>query len=117
MFRLKLNARHCISCGICMDLCDRDAIDMRRSLDGGIEGSLTLINRRHTAAMMTFPFLSDPENCDGCGVCIRECPVAALELVARLPGPGGPLATSRPASFAQSSIAAAPVPPGGCRGD
>ena len=31
--------------------------------------------------MMTFPYLASPEKCNGCGVCVRECPVNALELL------------------------------------
>lgn len=88
MFRLRLNARLCISCGVCMDVCQPRAIDMRSNHIVGIEGAVLSFLQLHSDGapeksperMMTFPFLAFPERCDGCLLCVKECPVDALEL-------------------------------------
>jgi ferredoxin len=88
MFRLRLKARDCISCGICVDVCQPRAISMRtkslRSVEGPQLSFLALgpfgRGGRRVGQLMTFPYLSRPELCDGCGLCVRECPCAALEL-------------------------------------
>ena len=85
MFKLRLNARQCISCGICMDVCYPRAIDMRLSMPEPVEGRvLTYVHlsddEDSPVPMMTFPFMALPSACDGCGECVRECPVNALEL-------------------------------------
>jgi ferredoxin len=88
MFSLKLNGRHCISCGICMDVCRPRAIAMRTNRSRGVEGeTLTYLDLRSASnvepapePMMTFPYLAYPDLCDGCALCVNECPVVALEL-------------------------------------
>lgn len=88
MFSLRLNAKDCISCGICMDVCALQAITMRVKWSRSIEGSrLTYLHLRSysnnevaPAPMGTFPYLSDPVRCDGCGRCVAECPTLALKL-------------------------------------
>ncbi|MBI4428876.1 MAG: 4Fe-4S binding protein [Ignavibacteriales bacterium] len=88
MFRLKLNAKLCISCGICMDVCQPLAIDMRVNILAKAEGDLLSYLQLHSVRnresfpekMMTFPYLSRPSLCDGCMLCVNECPTTALEL-------------------------------------
>jgi ferredoxin len=88
MFKLRFNARQCISCGICMDVCSRGALSMRAHILNTIEGSclsyfgLQPGNTRELPSnvMMTFPYLAQPHLCDGCLECMEECPVTALEL-------------------------------------
>jgi len=85
VFQLKLDGRLCVSCGICMDVCAPRAIAMRVHRAAKVEGDAPSRNRgnaeRRPQAMMTFPYLASPEKCNGCGVCVRECPVNALELL------------------------------------
>ena len=89
MYRLKLNAKQCISCGICMDLCPSRAIGMRSRDTAGIEGSrgleLVLADRWAEAVTPvrkeTFPYLRTPDLCDGCALCARECPALALDVL------------------------------------
>ncbi len=88
MFRLKLNAKNCISCGICMDVCTPRAIAMGINFSKSIEGKYSTNlylstkgnNEKLPEKMMTFPYLAHPQLCDGCANCVGECPVSALEL-------------------------------------
>jgi ferredoxin len=88
MFSLKLLAKGCISCGICMDVCDMKAIAMRTTWPKSPEGKVLtyrlLGSRDHEelspVPMMTFPYLARPELCDGCEICVEQCPVNSLVL-------------------------------------
>ncbi len=88
MFRLKLNAKNCTSCGICMDVCIPYTIAMGTNFSKSVEGkNLTTLylNTKNNAEklpeqMMTFPYLAYPQRCNGCANCVNECPVTALEL-------------------------------------
>lgn len=88
MYSLRLAAKECISCGICMDVCVPCAISMRTAWPHSPEGRVLThqflepeereTNRR--GQMMTFPYLARPAVCDGCEVCVEQCPVSALHL-------------------------------------
>ena len=86
MFKLKLDGKRCVSCGICMDVCIPGAIHMRFEKSSSVEGELLSYIRSGDKRelppekMMTFPFLASPHRCDGCMACVKECPVSALEL-------------------------------------
>ena len=88
MFNLRLNAKACMSCGICMDVCAPRAIAMRTKSVRSVEGNhLTYLGLRSqanpeaaTAALETFPYMRAAALCDGCRRCVAECPAAALEL-------------------------------------
>ena len=55
---------NCTSCGKCYELCRFGAI---RKLDG-----------RHRNGEQTPRYQVDPIGCEGCGVCVRFCPAAAI---------------------------------------
>ena len=87
MFKLRLDARQCLCCGICMDVCLPGAIALRpyrtRGLSGGF--SYLLLNSENNPeappeAMMTFPYMAYGQACDGCRRCVTECPTGALVL-------------------------------------
>jgi NAD-dependent dihydropyrimidine dehydrogenase PreA subunit len=88
MFSLKLRSTACISCGICQDVCQPRAIAMRPATAAGPEGQILLYQflnspsnpERPSPVMTTFPYLASPEACNGCGECVHQCPVTALEL-------------------------------------
>ena len=54
----KVDAKKCIACGTCEQLCQFNAITM------GLDGAVIDFNR-----------------CMGCGVCVNNCPEGALELI------------------------------------
>lgn len=90
-YELRVEAKQCVCCGICMDVCQPGAMGMRRWNSRTVEGAhlsyLRLRTKRNPeippAGMMTFPYLARPERCDGCMDCVQECPVTALSLTLR----------------------------------
>ncbi len=52
----KIDVEECTGCGLCVDVCEQDALD----LDDDIA------------------VLTDREGCIGCGDCVEECPVEAI---------------------------------------
>ena len=76
-YRIDIDHGGCINCGICMDTCPVEALDMSRPQVPGIE---TAGLGRPQAWMMEHPI--QVGECIGCGICIGECPVAVMTLVA-----------------------------------
>jgi NADPH-dependent glutamate synthase beta subunit-like oxidoreductase/Pyruvate/2-oxoacid:ferredoxin oxidoreductase delta subunit len=77
-YRIDIDQGGCITCGVCMDVCPVEALDMTRPLAPGIE---------------TGPGPGEPLDwtmerpvqvgeCIGCGICIGECPPNVMTLVA-----------------------------------
>ena len=81
-YRIDIDHDGCINCGICMDVCPVEALDMSRPRTAGIEAS-----QRGAAGpsawMMERPV--QVGECIGCEMCVRECPVAVISLAA-VPG-------------------------------
>lgn len=88
MYSLSLNTKSCISCGICADVCSPKVIELKTIRNAGIEGSASFIslldstsNREVLAKNYeTFPFLKHSTLCDGCMVCVKECPCCAISI-------------------------------------
>ncbi len=74
-YRIDIDARNCINCGICMDVCPVEAMDMSRPSRPGIEAG---------PGEGPIPWLMERPvqvgECVGCSICIRECPVAVMTL-------------------------------------
>lgn len=76
-YRIDINQQGCITCGICMDVCPVEALDMTRPLAPGVEtgpgpgGPLPWMMERPLQV----------GECIGCGICIRECPPVVMTLV------------------------------------
>ena len=76
-YRIDIDHTGCINCGICMDTCPVEALDMSRPTGPGIE---TAGVGQPQAWMMEHPV--QVGECIGCGICIGECPVVVMTLVA-----------------------------------
>lgn len=80
-YKVDVDQSHCINCGICMDVCPVQALDMTRTLttpiEAGAEGAARQDQKRW---MMEFPIQS--KECIGCQLCAVECPTSAIDLTA-----------------------------------
>lgn len=88
MYKFKLNAVLCISCGICTDVCIPKALKMNYACSGQVEGksyiymmfNSTSNVEQPAAQLMSFPYGSGMEKCTGCFSCVQECPVSAIDI-------------------------------------
>jgi Pyruvate/2-oxoacid:ferredoxin oxidoreductase delta subunit len=84
MYKFLLNTKECISCAICVDLCPHIALSMRIYTGKTIEGFHQIASSEfdslepYDAEKLSFPFLTDNNLCDGCMICVKECPVVAI---------------------------------------
>ncbi|MHB8674081.1 MAG: FAD-dependent oxidoreductase [Candidatus Limnocylindrales bacterium] len=71
-YRIDIDHGNCINCGICMDVCPVEALDMTRPERTGVEG------------LAPIPWLMEHPiqvgECVGCHVCVDECPVHVITL-------------------------------------
>ena len=96
-YRIDIDHSGCITCGICMDVCPVEALDMSRPQAPGVETGPG--PGRPLAWMMEHPL--QVGECIGCGICIGECPPNVMTLVVatsevQLAGRQGPI--DRPAA-------------------
>jgi NADPH-dependent glutamate synthase beta subunit-like oxidoreductase/NAD-dependent dihydropyrimidine dehydrogenase PreA subunit len=75
-YRIGIDQSNCINCGICMDVCPVEALDMSRPTRPGIESGLG--EGAALPWMMEHP--TQVGECIGCSICIRECPVVVMTL-------------------------------------
>jgi len=73
-YRIDIDQGGCINCGVCMDVCPVEALDMTRPTRPGVESGLG----REVALpwMMEHPI--QVGECIGCGICVRECPTVVM---------------------------------------
>ena len=74
-YRIDIDHANCINCGICMDTCPVQALDMSRPDRPGPEATR---GGQALAWMMEHPI--QVGECIGCSICIRECPVDVMTL-------------------------------------
>ena len=75
-YRITIDRGDCINCGVCMDVCPVQALDMSRPEHAGIEAGGG--PGRPFAWMMEYPV--QVGECIGCSICIGECPVQVMTL-------------------------------------
>lgn len=75
-YRIDINHGGCITCGICMDVCPVEALDMSRPDHPGIETGP--VGGQPLPWAMERPM--QVGECIGCGICVRECPPAVMSL-------------------------------------
>jgi len=81
-YRIDIDTSGCLNCGVCMDVCPVEALDMSRPIGPGVEAIRPTTPA--SAWMMEFPI--QVGECIGCGICARECPVSVVT-VAQMAGP------------------------------
>jgi NADH-quinone oxidoreductase subunit F len=74
-YRIAIDQGNCINCGVCMDVCPVEALDMSRPERPGVEASR---GEGPLRWMMEYPV--QVGECIGCSICIRECPVVVMTL-------------------------------------
>ena len=80
-YRIQIENGGCLNCGVCMDVCPVQALDMSRPQRPGVEGSGLFGSPFKW--MMEYPV--QVGECIGCGICVRECPTHVVNLDS-LPG-------------------------------
>ncbi len=75
-YRIEIDHSNCFNCGICMDVCPVEALDMSRPTMPGVEVGLG--DGGPAPWMMEHPV--QVGECIGCAICIRECPVIVMTL-------------------------------------
>ncbi len=63
-FKYRIDAMKCFQCGVCYDVCPRNAIEEKK-VDG------------------KFIYIINTDLCDLCGDCIKECPNGGIQKVER----------------------------------
>jgi NADPH-dependent glutamate synthase beta subunit-like oxidoreductase/Pyruvate/2-oxoacid:ferredoxin oxidoreductase delta subunit len=71
-YRIDIDHQGCINCGICMDVCPVEALDMSRPERNGVEGG------RPIPWLMEHPV--QVGECVGCTICVEQCPVNVITL-------------------------------------
>ena len=75
-YRIEIDHAGCMTCGICMDVCPVEALDMTRPDHPGVETGP--VGGRPLPWAMERPL--QVGECIGCGICIRECPPDVMTL-------------------------------------
>ncbi len=74
-YRIDIDHQRCFNCGICMDTCPVEALDMSRPTTPGLEA---------TGGSGPMPWMMERPiqvgECIGCGICVRECPLDVMTL-------------------------------------
>lgn len=66
MFKVKIKRDLCKSCGLCIEYCPRDLLELDDELN--VRGVKPAV------------FQGEPDRCIGCGNCAVMCPDAAIEI-------------------------------------
>ena len=74
-YRIEIDRANCINCGVCMDVCPVQALDMSRPDRPGVEANQ---GGGPLPWMMEYPV--QVGECIGCSICIQECPVVVMTL-------------------------------------
>ncbi len=75
-YRITIESKGCFNCGVCMDVCPVQALDMSRPDHAGVEAGRA--SAPPLRWMMEYP--TQVAECIGCGICVRECPVQVVHL-------------------------------------
>ncbi len=81
-YRIDIDYGNCLNCGVCMDVCPVEALDMSRPSSAGPES----FEPWATPKQWTMQYPVQVGECIGCSICIRECPTVVMTL-STLAGP------------------------------
>ena len=103
-YRIDISHAGCMTCGICMDVCPVEALDMTRPDHPGVETGP--VGGKPLPWMVERPL--QVGECIGCGICVTECPPAVIS-IATLRGEQVPLAPrqgpiERPSPYAADEV-------------
>lgn len=81
-FAVHIDRGRCFNCGVCMDVCPIRSLDMTRPTVPGPEAARDRTPQEPPLHpwLMAAPLQVD--HCNGCTICVRECPVQAITLEA-----------------------------------
>ena len=74
-YRIEIDRANCINCGVCMDVCPVQALDMSRPNRPGVEA-----NQGGEALPWMMEYPVQVGECIGCSICVQECPVMVMTL-------------------------------------
>jgi NADPH-dependent glutamate synthase beta subunit-like oxidoreductase/NAD-dependent dihydropyrimidine dehydrogenase PreA subunit len=106
-YRIQIETGNCLNCGVCMDVCPVQALDMSRPQRPGVEGSGVF--GKPFDWMMEYPV--QVGECIGCGICVRECPTRVV-LLDSVAGPTPLAARQGPITTPAEPTAAGTATPG-----
>lgn len=78
-YRIDIDHAGCINCGICMDVCPVEALDMSRPERPGVETGQGFAEP--LAWTMEHPI--QVGECIGCSICVEQCPVTVMTLASQ----------------------------------
>ncbi len=79
-YRFQFDRTGCLNCGVCMDVCPVNALDMSRTASPSIESGAGGLRLTEQPWMMEFPVQTG--ECIGCDLCVTECPTSVIEVTA-----------------------------------
>jgi len=78
IYRLKINKNICIGCNDCVVSCPINFEQLKESGYLTEENAVVLV--RNGVAYDIYVEGRETPNCDGCGICVRFCPVSAIKI-------------------------------------
>ncbi len=81
-YRIDIDYGNCLNCGVCMDVCPVQALDMSRPTRAGVEAA----DPAAAPNLWAMEYPVQVGECIGCSICIRECPTVVMTL-ATMDGP------------------------------
>jgi NADPH-dependent glutamate synthase beta subunit-like oxidoreductase/Pyruvate/2-oxoacid:ferredoxin oxidoreductase delta subunit len=79
-YRIDIDYGNCLNCGVCMDVCPVEALDMSRPVRAGAEA----VDAWSAPNAWAMEYPVQVGECIGCSICIRECPTVVMTLATQV---------------------------------